>query len=66
MDIKEETSMISFPLSVFEAAETKEELEDCLLSNDPELIDELRKARQDAIKGKGVDWKALKKALCMG
>ncbi|MBF0564521.1 MAG: hypothetical protein HQK89_04705 [Nitrospirae bacterium] len=65
MDIKEETRMISFPLSVFETAETKEELEDWLLSNDPELIDELRKARQDDIEGKFVDWQSLKKALCI-
>ncbi|MBF0519648.1 MAG: hypothetical protein HQK92_07990 [Nitrospirae bacterium] len=65
MDVKEETEVVSFPRSVFETAETKEELEDWLLSQDEDIINKLRKAQLDDIQGKGVDWKSLKKDLCI-
>ncbi|QWR78114.1 hypothetical protein [Candidatus Magnetomonas plexicatena] len=65
MNVKEDTGSVSFPLSVFETAETKEELEDWLLSQDHELINRLRKARHDDIQGKGSDWNSIKKDLCI-
>jgi hypothetical protein len=65
MDMKEDTGIVSFPRSVFETAETKEELEDWLLSQDHDLINKLRKARHDDIMGKGADWKSLKQDLCI-
>lgn len=54
---------ITFPLSVFETADTEEDLEDWLLSKNPGLIKRLRKARQDDLQGKGKDWKSIKKKL---
>jgi len=45
---------ITFPLSVFETADTKEDLEDWLLSQDPEFIKKMRKARREDISGKGL------------
>ncbi len=56
---------ITFPLSVFETADTKEDLEDWLLSQNPQFIRKMRKARQDDIQGKGTDWQFLKKDLCI-
>ena len=60
--MKEE--VIVFPKSVFETAETKEELEDWLLTQNPEFIKKLRKARKDDLTGKGKDWEEIKKELC--
>ena len=57
--------MIVFPKSVFETAETKEELEDWLLTQNPEFIKKLRKARKDDLAGKGKDWEEIKKELCL-
>ena len=57
--------MLEIPLTVFETAETKEDLEDWLLSQNPEFIKQMRKARKDDISGKGIDWKVLKKELCI-
>ncbi|TVM03054.1 MAG: hypothetical protein CV087_07235 [Candidatus Brocadia sp. WS118] len=56
---------ITFPLSVFETADIKEDLEDWLLSHNPQFMRKMRKARQDDIQGKGTDWQSLKKALCI-
>ena len=56
---------VTFPLSVFETADTKEDLEDWLLSQNPEFIKKMRKARQEDIQGKGKDWQALKEELCI-
>ncbi|OGQ45601.1 MAG: hypothetical protein A3I05_07855 [Deltaproteobacteria bacterium RIFCSPLOWO2_02_FULL_44_10] len=53
--------MIKIPLSIFESAETKEELEDWLLANNPEFIDEMNKIKQNE-SGKGISLsKAAKK-----
>ncbi|MEK6645471.1 MAG: hypothetical protein AABY84_02195 [Candidatus Firestonebacteria bacterium] len=57
--------IISFPLSVFETADTKEDLEDWLLSINPQFIERMRKARKEDITGKGKDWDELKKELCI-
>ncbi|HQU31187.1 MAG: hypothetical protein HRU72_03780 [Planctomycetia bacterium] len=54
---------ITFPLSVFETTDTKEDLGDWLLSQNPQFIRKMRKARQDDIQGKGTDWQFLKKDL---
>lgn len=56
---------VTFPISIFETAATKEDLEDWLLSQNPEFIKKMRKARQDDLKAKGKDWKSLKKELCI-
>jgi len=56
---------VTFPLSVFETADTKEDLEDWLLSQDPEFIKKMRKARREDISGKGKSWGSLKKELCI-
>ena len=58
---KKKLDTVTFPLTVFETADTKEDLEDWLLSQNPEFIKRMRKARQDDIQGKGKDWKSIKK-----
>lgn len=57
--------MVTFPRSVFETADTIEDLEDWLLSNNPSFIRKMRKARQEDIQGKGKEWESLKKELCI-
>ncbi|MBI5096190.1 MAG: hypothetical protein HZB32_00815 [Nitrospirae bacterium] len=56
---------VTFPLTVFETANTKEDLEDWLLSQNPEFIKKMRKAKKDDLEEKGKDWEALKKDLCI-
>ena len=56
---------VTFPLTVFETANTKEDLEDWLLSQNPEFIKRMRKAREDDIEEKGKDWETFKKELCI-
>ena len=56
---------VTFPLSVFETADTKEDLEDWLLSQNPEFIKKMRKARREDISGKGKSWGSLKRELCI-
>jgi len=62
---KRKSEVVTFPLSIFETADTKEDLEDWLLSQSPEFLEKMRKARKDDIEGKGKDWKVLKKKLCI-
>ena len=62
---KRKRENVTFPLSVFETADSKEDLEDWLLSQNPEFIKRMRKARQDDLRGKGKDWKILKEELCI-
>jgi len=62
--IKDE-KYIQIPVSIFETADTKEDLEDWLLSQNPEFIKRLRKARQEDLKGIGKDWQELKRQLCI-
>ena len=62
---KRTAAVVSFPQSVFDTADTKEDLEDWLLSQNPEFIKKMRKARLDDIQGKGKDWGRLKKELCI-
>jgi len=62
---KRKKETVTVPLSVFETADTKEDLEDWLLSQNPEFIKRMRKARQDDARGKGKSWGSLKKELCI-
>lgn len=62
---KRKSEVITFPISVFETADTKEDLEDWLLSQNPEFLKRMKKAKKDDIEGKGKDWKQLKKELCI-
>ena len=65
MPSTKEKKTVTFPLTVFETANTKEDLEDWLLSQNPEFIKKMRKARKDDLEGRGTDWEALKKDLCI-
>lgn len=62
---KYKTEKVTFPLSVFETADTKQDLEDWLLAQNAEFIKRMRKARQDDLQGKGKEWKSFKKELCI-
>jgi hypothetical protein len=62
---KRKSEVITFPISIFETADTKEDLEDWLLSQNPEFLKRMKKAKKDDIGGKGKDWKQLKKELYM-
>lgn len=57
--------MVSFPKEVFETAETKEELEDYLISRNPNFIKKIRRLRKEDIEGKGRKWEEVKKELCI-
>ncbi len=65
LSAKRKKEVVAFPLSVFETADTKEDLEDWLLSQNPDFIKKMRKARRYDIQGKGKDWNLLKKDLCI-
>ena len=56
---------VTFPLRIFETAETKDDLEDWLLAHNPEFIKKMRKAKKEDIEEKGKDWDELKKELCI-
>jgi hypothetical protein len=56
---------VTFPLSVFETANTKEDLEDWLLSQNSEFVKKMRKARREDLMGKGKIWSSLKRELCI-
>jgi hypothetical protein len=62
---KRRKESVTFPLSVFETADTKEDLEDWLLPQDPEFIKKMREARQEDLLGKGKSWESLKRELCI-
>jgi hypothetical protein len=57
--------VVEIPLTVYETAETKEDLEDWLISKNPEFVKRMRKARRDDLLGRGTDWNVLKKELCI-
>ena len=48
-----ENRVLTIPVSVFETAETKEELEDWLLAHDPEFIKEMTRIKNEE-SGKGI------------
>ncbi|MBI5300297.1 MAG: hypothetical protein HY877_08430 [Deltaproteobacteria bacterium] len=45
--------IIQIPMSVFESADSKEDLEDWLISHDADFIEELRRIKTEADQGKG-------------
>jgi len=49
---KEDKDVITIPLSVWESAETKEDLEDWLLAHNPEFVKRMREAQKEAEEGK--------------
>ena len=55
--------VISFPVTVFETAESKEELEDWLLVHDFEFIKKMKRARKNDIDGEFISWKKAKRTL---
>lgn len=44
--------IITIPLSVWESAETKEDLEDWLLAHNPEFVKRMREAQKEVEEGK--------------
>jgi hypothetical protein len=62
---KMKSEEVNFPLSVFETADTKEDLEDWLLSQRPAFIKKMRKARREDLSGEGKSWESLKRELCI-
>jgi hypothetical protein len=56
---------VVFPISVFETADTIDDLKDWLLSQNPDFIKKMRKAREEDQKNSGKDWESLKKELCI-
>ena len=48
-----ENRVLTIPVSVFETAETKEELEDWLAAHDPVFIEEMRRIKNEE-SGKGI------------
>lgn len=65
MPATKEKKTVTFPLTVFETANTKEDLEDWLLAQNPEFIKRMRRARKDDIEGRGKEWESLKKEVCI-
>lgn len=65
LSTKRKSNVVVFPVSVFETADTKEDLEDWLLVQDAAFIKKMRKARKEDKQGKGTDWDVLKKELCI-
>ena len=53
MEQATEEKTLQIPVSVFESAETKEELEEWLLVHDPAFLEEMRRLKGDADSGKG-------------
>jgi hypothetical protein len=62
---KSKADTVTFPISVFETADTIDDLEDWLISKNPNFIKKMRKARREDIQGKGRDWESIKKELCI-
>ncbi|MFH0774080.1 MAG: hypothetical protein V2A53_01100 [bacterium] len=57
--------IVVFPISIFETADTIDDLEDWLLSQSPDFIKKMRKTRKEDEKNGGKDWEFLKKELCI-
>ncbi len=65
MSLTKKRKTVTFPLSIFETADTKEDLEDWLISQNPGFIQKMRRARKDDIQNKGKDWISVKKEQCI-
>ncbi|MFA5822185.1 MAG: hypothetical protein WC853_03830 [Thermodesulfovibrionales bacterium] len=59
--MKQKIETVTFPLSIFETADTKEDLEDWLLAQNTDFIQKMRKARRDDLQNKGKDYQSIKK-----
>lgn len=55
--------IITIPLSVWESAETKEDLEDWLLAHNPRFVKRMLKAREEYLKGEVVSLEEVEKKL---
>ncbi len=66
MPLAKKIETVTFPLNVFATADTKEDLEDWLLSQNPEFIKKMRKAKKEDLQSKGKNWESLKEDLCIG
>ncbi len=57
--------VVVIPMEVFETAESKEDLEDWLLSQNADFIRRMRENRKDDLNNKGKNWETVKKGLCI-
>jgi len=57
------THIIKIPVWVFKTAESKEDIEEWLLSRNKKFIRQMRKARKEDLSGKWVTLKELRKEL---
>lgn len=60
MEAISEENLIKIPKAVFESAESKEELEDWLLTHDPEFLREMERIQKEE-SGKGISLQEAKK-----
>ncbi len=65
MSLTKKSKTVTFPLTILETADTKENLEDWLISQNPDFVKRMRRAKKDDIQNKGKDWKSVKKKLCI-
>ena len=56
---KKKQKVITFPLTVFETADTKDDLENWLLAHNPDFV----KRMQNDFQGEGKEWDKPKKEL---
>jgi hypothetical protein len=55
--MKTSDQTVEIPTKVLESVDTLDELEDWLMANNPRIMRELKKARQDDLVGKYRPWK---------
>ena len=60
---KSNTEVITIPITVFETAESKEDIEDWLFAQNSEFIERMRRARQQDLEGQCLELKALARVL---
>lgn len=60
MEVVSEENLIKIPKSVFQSADSKEELEDWLLAHDPEFLREMERIQKEE-SGKGISLREAKK-----
>ena len=62
LSVKRKSEIIAFPVSVFETADTKDDLEDWLLSQNPEFLKKMRKTKKTILKAEARTGTYLKKS----
>jgi hypothetical protein len=62
---KRKKESVTFPITVFETADTKEDLEDWLFPQNPQFLRKMLKARKGDLLGKGKSCESLRKELCI-